>query len=102
MIEPCSMLFVPADSDRFVINAAQRGADALILDLEDAVAPAAKATARANLTAFVPRLQGDAGVPIDVRVNNAPDLLPADVDAAISAGVDGLRRAAVRSRMKAG
>lgn len=84
------MLFVPADTERFLAKAGQRGADALILDLEDAVAPSAKAAARANLAAFVPRLQADAGVPIYVRVNNEPGLLAEDLEAAIRAGADGL------------
>ena len=90
MTEPCSLLFVPADTDRFLAKAGQRGADALILDLEDAVALSAKAAARANLAAFVPLLKADAGVPIYVRVNNEPDLLAADLGAAIGAGADGL------------
>jgi citrate lyase subunit beta/citryl-CoA lyase len=84
------MLFVPADTDRFLAKAGQRGADALILDLEDAVARPAKPAARANLAAFVPRLQESARVPIHVRVNNEPDLLAADLEAAIAAGADGL------------
>ena len=41
-----SFLFVPADSDRKLEKAAGAGADALILDLEDAVAPDRKTTAR--------------------------------------------------------
>lgn len=90
MTEPCSMLFVPADTDRFLAKAGQRGADALILDMEDAVAPSAKTLARANLAGFVPRLQADAGVPIYVRVNNEPELLAADLEAAVAAGADGL------------
>jgi citrate lyase subunit beta/citryl-CoA lyase len=61
MTEPCSLLFVPADTDRFLAKAGQRGADALILDMEDAVAPPAKAAARANLAAFVPLLKADRG-----------------------------------------
>jgi citrate lyase subunit beta/citryl-CoA lyase len=89
-LEPCSMLFVPADTDRFLAKAGQRGADALILDLEDAVARPAKAGARANLATFVPRLQASAGVPVYVRVNNEPDLLAADLEAAVAAGPDGL------------
>jgi citrate lyase subunit beta/citryl-CoA lyase len=89
-LEPCSMLFVPADTDRFLAKAGRRGADALILDLEDAVARPAKAAARANLAAFVPRLQQDARVPVYVRVNNEPDLLGPDLEAAIAAGPDGL------------
>lgn len=84
------MLFVPADTDRFLAKAGQRGADALILDLEDAVARPAKAAARANLASFVPRLQQGAGVPVYVRVNNEPEFLAADLEAAIAAGADGL------------
>ena len=88
-IEPCSMLFVPADSDRFLAKAGQRGADALILDLEDAVARPAKAAARANLASFTQRLRS-AGVPIHIRVNNEPGLLQDDLEAAVAAGPDGL------------
>lgn len=87
--EPCSMLFVPADTERFLAKAGQRGADALILDLEDAVARPRKAAARANLAAFVPRLKA-AQVPVYVRVNNEPELLADDLAAAIAAGCDGL------------
>lgn len=56
-------LFVPADRpDRFV-KAAASGADAIILDLEDAVAPGDKAAARANLTGV------DRSIPVIVRIN---------------------------------
>lgn len=56
-------LFVPADRpDRFPKAAASR-ADALILDLEDAVAPSGKAAARAALRADFTAL------PIFVRIN---------------------------------
>src|SRR3974390_562504 len=41
-----SLLFVPADSERKFAKADTIGADALILDLEDAVAPGRKAFAR--------------------------------------------------------
>jgi len=90
MTEPCSMLFVPADTERFLAKAGQRGADALILDLEDAVARQSKVAARENLVTFVPLLKASAGVPIYVRVNNEPELLSADLRAAIAAGADGL------------
>lgn len=83
------MLFVPADQERFLAKAGQRGADGLILDLEDAVARPAKAGARANLPSFVQRLK-PAGVPVYVRVNNEPGLLAGDLEAAIAAGADGL------------
>jgi citrate lyase subunit beta/citryl-CoA lyase len=41
-----SYLFVPADSERKMNKAGQYGADALILDLEDSVAPEARPAAR--------------------------------------------------------
>lgn len=60
-------LFVPGDRpDRFA-KAVASGADAVILDLEDAVAPAAKAQARAAALAF---LREPSGVPVGVRVNS--------------------------------
>ena len=87
--DPCSLLFVPADTERFLAKAGQRGADALILDLEDAVARPAKAGARANLASFTPRLKSS-GMPVYVRVNNEPELLAGDLEAVIAAGADGL------------
>lgn len=44
---PRSYLFVPGDRPERFAKALASGADAVVLDLEDAVAPAAKATARA-------------------------------------------------------
>ena len=43
-----SMLFVPGDSERKLEKSLGSGADALILDLEDSVAPANKRAARAT------------------------------------------------------
>lgn len=62
-----SWLFVPSTRpDRFA-KAAASGADRVILDLEDAVAPHEKADARRNLAnAAIPR-----DVPMYVRVNSA-------------------------------
>jgi len=48
-----SLLFVPADSERKLDKALACGADALILDLEDAVAPPAKEAARGRAAAFL-------------------------------------------------
>jgi citrate lyase subunit beta/citryl-CoA lyase len=44
------MLFVPGDSEKKLASAASVRADALVLDLEDSVAPARKAHARALVT----------------------------------------------------
>ena len=48
-----SLLFVPADSERKFARAQSSGADALILDLEDSVAPANKAAARRYVAALL-------------------------------------------------
>ena len=48
-----SLLFVPGDRPDRMEKALGAGADALILDLEDAVAPGAKAEARRHVAAFL-------------------------------------------------
>lgn len=61
-----SLLFVPADRPERFDKAAASGADALIIDLEDSVAPDAKAGARANIADW---LKGKPQVTSFVRVN---------------------------------
>jgi citrate lyase subunit beta / citryl-CoA lyase len=53
-----SMLLVPSDSERKSAKAATIGVDALILDLEDSVAPTRKLMFRASLMTF-PSAIGD-------------------------------------------
>ena len=84
-----SLLYVPADRERFVAGAAGRGADAVILDLEDGVAEPAKPAARAALAAAVPQV-GSAGVRVFVRINSRLAHAAADVEAAVRAGADAL------------
>lgn len=70
-----SLLFVPATSPQLWAKAPERGADALVLDLEDAVPPERKAEARGlaaeALALLAPR------APVLLRVN-APAALLAD------------------------
>lgn len=81
-----SMLFSPGNRLDLVEKAARSGADAIIVDLEDAVPEASKAEARANLAMLPP-----ADVPYFVRVNGgATPHLWADVVAAARAGVAGI------------
>ena len=63
-----SWLFVPGDSDRKLEKGRANAADALILDLEDAVAPDAKQTAREQVTAAV-KAGGYGQREIAIRVN---------------------------------
>ena len=82
-------LIVPLADSRFVAKAHERGADAVILDLEDGVAPDRKDAARQALGAAVERLRSLA-TPVMVRINREPALLEPDLLAALEAGVDHL------------
>jgi len=83
------MLFVPAHVERFVERAHARGADACILDLEDSVPLAQKATARDAVAAAAATIAGR-GTPVLVRVNQPWELASADIDAAIGPAVSAL------------
>ena len=56
---PRSWLFVPADSNKKMMKALESEADAVIFDLEDSVAPAAKALARELLGLLPDRRDGE-------------------------------------------
>jgi citrate lyase subunit beta / citryl-CoA lyase len=66
--QPRSFLFVPGDQEAKMAKAGSFGADALILDLEDAVAVDQKAAARQHVHQALVR---EAGVDVFVRVNPA-------------------------------
>ncbi|MBE9639569.1 HpcH/HpaI aldolase/citrate lyase family protein [Salipiger mangrovisoli] len=83
-----SLLYVPANAERFVAKAHERGADAVILDLEDAVEEGSKDAARAALAAAVPHV-GQGGAKVYVRVNTGPRM-GADARAALAAGAHGI------------
>lgn len=74
-----SHLYVPGDRADLLAKAFTRGADALIVDLEDAVAPAAKRAARDTVTEWLEGL-GTPPVPVWVRIN-AGNERAADVEA---------------------
>ncbi|WP_202842538.1 HpcH/HpaI aldolase/citrate lyase family protein [Luteimonas saliphila] len=82
-----SLLFVPADDAKRCAKACGVGADAVILDLEDGVAPVAKTAARRALPAAARALR-DAGAGVVVRINGGWRDAFADLDAAVAAGVD--------------
>lgn len=65
-----SMLFIPGDSEKKLGKVDASGADAVILDLEDAVAPANKPLARELLPAFLKeRPRDERATQLWVRVN---------------------------------
>ena len=63
-----SQLAVPASNPRFIEKAAQSAADVIFLDLEDAVAPSEKVTARANAIAALNDIDWG-NKTIQVRIN---------------------------------
>lgn len=63
-----SFLFVPGDRPERFDKAAGSGADAVCIDLEDAVAPANKAAARHEAMAYLSK-KSDGGVSVGLRVN---------------------------------
>ncbi len=83
-----SLLFVPGDRPDRMAKAAALDADALILDMEDSVTPAAKPAARAAIAAFLaePRHQL-----LFVRINPLDSGLAADdLAAVVGARPDGI------------
>ncbi len=86
-----SLLFIPVLEDRFIAKAAERGADAIILDLEAGVADDRKAEAREVLRFVVARLSPE--VTTTVRINAGWDAASLDLDAAVIPGVSALHLA---------
>jgi citrate lyase subunit beta/citryl-CoA lyase len=84
-----SYLYVPGDQPDKLAKAVGRGADAIIVDLEDAVAFSSKATAR-RITSEWLRAQAEAGPEIWVRINNHEDLMADDINAVVGEGLTGL------------
>jgi citrate lyase subunit beta / citryl-CoA lyase len=81
-----STLILPANVPRFVEKAHTRGADAICLDLEDAVLPRDKEAAREALATAVPQA-GQGGADVLVRINRPWELAYRDLDAAVIPGV---------------
>jgi citrate lyase subunit beta / citryl-CoA lyase len=84
-----SMLFVPVNVPKFVEGAHARGSDAVILDLEDSVPPAEKATARTLIEAAAPKV-AKSGADVVVRINRPLELAVRDIEAAVSPAITGL------------
>lgn len=81
-----SYLFVPADSERKLAKASAVGADALILDLEDAVAAEARPVARKLAAEF---LQDSDNVWVRINPIDSADA-PLDLAGVMSAGPAGI------------
>jgi citrate lyase subunit beta / citryl-CoA lyase len=87
-----SLLFTPANGGRKLDKALTCGADAVIIDLEDSIAPDRKGPARAGAAAFLKAAAGEAKRPfLCVRVNGlATGLIDDDLDAVVQARPDAI------------
>ena len=74
---PRSILFVPTDKPEIAIKAIRSQADAVCLDLEDAVAPSNKASARSNISGLLEQAASH-NKPVWIRINS--DMLKAALD----------------------
>lgn len=83
-----SHLYVPANDLERLTKALGRGADALIVDLEDGVSPTDKEIARENLNSFLSDLNSP--VEIWVRVNPEKGALELDLAAAVHENCRGI------------
>ena len=93
------MLFVPADDEKKLGKGLSTGADALILDLEDAVSLSRKAAARTLAAEYIKEVRPRAARPlIYVRINALDtNLWEEDVAVVAGAGPDGVMLPKARS-----
>jgi citrate lyase subunit beta/citryl-CoA lyase len=81
-----SLLFVPIVREKFVASAHTRGADGIILDLEDSVPEAEKERARGLVPAAAKEV-AKAGADVLVRINRPWHQAFRDIEAAVGPGV---------------
>jgi citrate lyase subunit beta/citryl-CoA lyase len=86
-----SLLFVPGDSEKKLEKGFGAGADVVIVDLEDSVAPQNKATAREIAARFIAGNRQQTSSAIYIRVNDlSSGLTDDDLAALVSAKPDGI------------
>jgi citrate lyase subunit beta / citryl-CoA lyase len=84
-----SLLYVPANVERFIAGAHKRGADAIIIDLEDSVPAAERSRARRDLAATAASV-AQGGADVVVRINRPWRQAVLDLEAAVSPRVQAL------------
>lgn len=88
---PRSHLYVPGDKPEVLAKALGRGADALIVDLEDAVAVSAKDQARRIVADWLATLPAAANNPVEIWIRvNPGQLRTVDVAAVVGPAVSGI------------
>jgi citrate lyase subunit beta/citryl-CoA lyase len=84
-----SILYVPGNVPKFIDRAHERGADCVLIDLEDSVQPAQKPDARAMLGDTIKKV-ARGGADVAVRINRPLRMTIPDLEAAVQPGVSAL------------
>ena len=84
-----SILYVPGNVPKFIDKAHERGADCILVDLEDSVTVAEKPTARAMLPETMKKVVRR-GADVAVRINRPLRLAIPDIEAAVRPGLSAL------------
>ena len=85
-----SMLFIPGNNPAMLQNADIFGADAVILDLEDAVSPQEKDAARALVKAYLESVSHQA-IKVYIRINGLDtEFYERDLHSVVSDQIDGI------------
>jgi citrate lyase subunit beta/citryl-CoA lyase len=84
-----SILYVPGNVPKFIDKAHERGADCILVDLEDSVTPAEKPRAREMLPETMKKVVRG-GADVAVRINRPMRLAMADLEAAVRPGLSAL------------
>ena len=84
-----SILYVPGNVPKFIDKAHERGADCVLVDLEDSVQPAQKPEARAMLPDTMEKV-ARGGADVAVRINRPLRLALPDIEAAVRPGLSAL------------
>lgn len=84
-----SILYVPGNVPKFIDKAHERGADCILVDLEDSVTAAEKSTARAMLPETMKKVVRG-GADVAVRINRPMRLAIPDIEAAVRPGLSAL------------
>jgi citrate lyase subunit beta / citryl-CoA lyase len=84
-----SILYVPGNVPKFIDKAHERGADCILVDLEDSVTVAEKPTARAMLPETMKKVVRG-GADVAVRINRPMRLAIPDIEAAVRPGLAAL------------
>src|SRR6185312_4409348 len=84
-----SVLYVPGNVPKFIDKAHERGADCVLVDLEDSVQPAQKPEARSMLPETMKKV-ARGGADVAVRINRPMRLAVQDIEAAVRPGLSAL------------